>query len=94
MRAPDGAGRLFRTEQESRMRKGRDTKPVRTKSCRVVTNEVGGRCASHTSSEVPLRRAAISGDRGALTSSGDVSRLWRSGRQHATYAFVTAQARR
>ena len=52
--------------------KGQATEPVRTRSCRVVTSEAGGRFAHHTSPRVPVRRAATSGDRGAL--GDDVSR--------------------
>ena len=52
----------------------------------MVTSEAGGRSTRHTSRGVPVRRAATSGDRGAL--GGDVPRLWCSGRQHAACAFV------
>ena len=57
----------------------------------MVTNEAGGRSTRHTSPRVPVRRAATSGDRGAL--GGDVSRLWCSGRQHPTCTFVPPSRR-
>ena len=44
-----------------------------SRSCRVLTSEAGGRSTRHTSPGVPVRRAATSGDRGAL--GGEVSCL-------------------
>ena len=73
------------------MRKGQATEPVRTRSCRVVKSEAGGRFTRHISPGVLVRRAATSGDRGAL--SGYVSCLWCSGRQHATCTFVSSRRR-
>ena len=88
---PTGGGRPFLGERDTRMRKAQATDPVRTRSCCVVENEVGGRFTHHTSLGVPARRAATSGDRGVL--SGDVSLLWSSGRQHATFAFTSPYRR-
>ena len=61
------------------------TESVTTMSCRVVTSEASGCSTRHTSPGVPVPKAVTSGDRGAL--GGDVSRLWYSGRQHATCTF-------
>ena len=97
-RSPEEIGPFGESETQ-RMRKGQVTESVRTRSCRVVTSEAGGRSTRHTSPGVPLytgrchtspgvpvRRVATSGDRGAL--GGDVSRLWGSGCQHPTCALV------
>ena len=77
----------MRGERDPRIRIGQATEPVRTRGCRVDKNEAGGCVTRRTSPGVPIRRVATSGDRRAL--SGDVSRLWCSGRQHATCAFVS-----
>ena len=84
-------GRPFRGERDPRVRKGQATEPFSTKNCRVVKSEAGGRFTRHTRVGVPVRRAAISGDRG--TTNGDVSRLWCCGRQHATCVFVSPRRR-
>ena len=55
-------GRSFRGERNPRMRKCQATESVRTRSCRVVTSEAGGRSTRHTSPGVPVRRAATSGE--------------------------------
>ena len=73
------------------MRKSQEMELVRTRSCRAVKSEAGGRFTHHTSPGAPIRKAATSGDRGAL--SGDVSRLWCSGRRHAICSCVS-QGRR
>ena len=57
----------------------------------MVNGKAGGRFTRHTSPGVTARRAATSGDRGALSS--DVFRLGSSGRQHATCAFVPLRRR-
>ena len=57
----------------------------------MVRSESGGRSTLHTSPGVTVRRAATSGDRGAL--GGDVLRLLCSGRQHATCMFVPPRRR-
>ena len=68
------------------MRKGQVTVPVRVRSCLVVKNKASGRFTRRISPGVPVRRAVTSGNQGTL--SGDVPRLWCSGRQHATCALV------
>ena len=89
--APAGEGRAFRGDRDPLLRNGQATEPVRTRSCRVVMSEAGGRFTQHISPGVPLRRAATSGNRGALYD--DVSRLWFSGCQHATCALVSPRRR-
>ena len=84
-RPPEGIG-PFRVSETRECAKGQATESVRTRSCRVVTSEAGGRSSRNTSPEVPVRKAATSGDGGAL--GGDVPRLRCSGHQHATCTFV------
>ena len=85
-RASAGGDRPIRGQRFPRMRKGQATEFVRIRSCRVAKSEAGGRSTRHASPGIPVRRAATSGDRGAL--GGDVSRLWYSGCQHPTCTFM------
>ena len=89
--APAGGGRPFRGQRDPRMRKSQATEPVRTRTCRVVTGEAGGRSTDHTSPGVPVRRSATSGNREAL--GGDAPLLWCSGRQYATCTSVPPRRR-
>ena len=57
----------------------------------MVTSEAGGRFTQHISPEIPVRRSATSGNRGAL--GDDVAHLWFNGCQHATCAFVAPRRR-
>ena len=87
-RSPEEIGPFGESETQ-RMRKGQVTESVRTRSCRVVTSEAGGRSMRHASPGVPVCRATTSGDRGAL---GDAGRRHLGIEEHLTATCPTCGA--